>query len=85
MKIFGIGRNYAAHIEELNNERPDEPVIFTKPETALLTRNRPFYYPGFSSDIHFEVEILLKICLLRKRVWGSVHFHYLDKNDLKYR
>ncbi len=68
MKIFGIGRNYAAHIEELNNERPDEPVIFTKPETALLTRNRPFYYPSFSSDIHFEVEVLLKICKVGKNI-----------------
>jgi len=68
MKIFGIGRNYAAHIAELNNERPDEPVIFTKPETALLTRNRPFYYPSFSNDIHFEVEILLKICKVGKNI-----------------
>ncbi len=61
MKVFGIGRNYAAHIEELHNERPTEPVVFIMPETALLTRNRPFYYPSFSNSIHFEVEILLKI------------------------
>ncbi len=62
MKILAIGRNYTAHIEELNNERPDEPVIFTKPETALLQKNAPFYYPDFSKNIHYEVEILLKIC-----------------------
>ncbi len=68
MKIFGIGRNYAAHIEELHNERPEEPVIFTKPETALLTRNRPFFYPGFSNDIHFEVEIVLKIDKVGKNI-----------------
>jgi 2-keto-4-pentenoate hydratase/2-oxohepta-3-ene-1,7-dioic acid hydratase in catechol pathway len=61
MKIFAIGRNYAEHIKELNNERPDEPVIFTKPDTAILKNNEPFYYPGFSKDIHHEVEILLKI------------------------
>lgn len=61
MKIFAIGRNYAEHIKELNNERPDEPVIFTKPETAILKNNAPFYYPDFSKDIHHEVEILLKI------------------------
>jgi 2-keto-4-pentenoate hydratase/2-oxohepta-3-ene-1,7-dioic acid hydratase in catechol pathway len=61
MKIFAIGRNYAEHIKELNNERPDEPVIFTKPDTAILKNNEPFYYPSFSKDIHHEVEILLKI------------------------
>lgn len=61
MKIFAIGRNYAEHIKELANERPDEPVIFTKPDTALLKNNAPFYYPDFSKDIHYEVEILLKI------------------------
>ena len=61
MKIIAIGRNYAEHIAELNNERPDEPVIFLKPDTALLTDNEAFYYPSFSNDIHHEVEILLKI------------------------
>ncbi|MCB0495229.1 MAG: fumarylacetoacetate hydrolase family protein [Cyclobacteriaceae bacterium] len=79
MKIFGIGRNYAAHIAELNNERPDEPVIFTKPETALLTRNRPFYYPGFSNDIHFEVEILLKICKVGKNIDEKFAHTYYDE------
>jgi acylpyruvate hydrolase len=61
MKIFAIGRNYAEHIKELHNERPDAPVIFTKPDTAILKNNAPFYYPDFSTDIHHEVEILLKI------------------------
>ncbi len=79
MKIFGIGRNYAAHIEELNNERPDEPVIFTKPETALLTRNRPFYYPSFSQDIHFEVEILLKISKVGKNIDEKFAHTYYDE------
>ena len=79
MKIFGIGRNYAAHIEELNNERPDEPIIFTKPETALLTRDRPFYYPNFSKDIHFEVEVLLKICKVGKNIDEKFAHTYYDE------
>ena len=79
MKIFGIGRNYAAHIEELNNERPYEPVIFTKPETALLTRNRPFYYPNFSKDIHFEVEVLIKICKVGKNIDEKFAHTYYDE------
>ena len=61
MKIVCIGRNYVEHIKELNNEQPTEPVIFTKPETALLLNNDPFYYPDFTKDIHYEVEILLRI------------------------
>ena len=79
MKIFGIGRNYAAHIEELNNERPDEPVIFTKPETALLRRNRPFYYPSFTNDIHHEVEIVLKICKAGKNIDEKFAHSYYDE------
>ncbi len=61
MRIFAIGRNYVEHIRELNNERPDEPVIFTKPDTALLRHNEPFHYPAFSNDIHHEVELVLRI------------------------
>ena len=68
MKIFGIGRNYAAHIEELNNERPTEPVVFIMPDTALLLKNRPFYYPSFSNDIHYEVEIVVKISKVGKNI-----------------
>ncbi len=61
MKIIAIGRNYAAHIAELNNEKPDQPVVFMKPDTAILRKNAPFYYPEYTKDIHFEVEILIKI------------------------
>lgn len=61
MKIIAIGRNYAAHIAELNNEKPSQPVVFMKPDTAILRNNSPFYYPEFSKDIHFEVEVLIKI------------------------
>lgn len=61
MKIICIGRNYAAHINELQNETPDEPVIFIKPDTALLRNNNPFFIPDFSTDIHHEVEMVVKI------------------------
>ncbi len=61
MKIICIGRNYAAHAAELGNDRPDQPVVFMKPASALLTNNKPFYYPEFSKDIHFETEVVVKI------------------------
>jgi acylpyruvate hydrolase len=61
MKIIAIGRNYAEHIEELKNERPSAPVVFLKPDTALLKNNSPFYHPDFSENIHHEVELVLKI------------------------
>ena len=68
MKIFCIGRNYAEHIEELKNEKPDEPVIFLKPDTAMLRRNRPFYIPPFSNNLHHEVELVLKIEKVGKNI-----------------
>lgn len=61
MKIICIGRNYAAHANELNNPLPDEPVFFLKPDTAMILRNRPFFHPEFSKNIHYEVELVLKI------------------------
>lgn len=61
MKIICIGRNYVEHALELNNQVPDEPVFFLKPDTAMIIRNRPFFYPEFSSNIHYEVELVLKI------------------------
>ncbi len=78
MKILAIGRNYTAHIEELNNERPDEPVIFTKPETALILKNAPFYYPDFSKNIHYEVEIILRICKNGKYIDRKFAHNYFD-------
>lgn len=79
MKILAIGRNYAKHIEELNNERPDEPVVFGKPETAILKNNAPFYYPDFSNDIHHEVEILIKICKVGKNIDEKFAHKYYDE------
>ncbi|MEL7003332.1 MAG: fumarylacetoacetate hydrolase family protein [Bacteroidota bacterium] len=82
MKIFGIGRNYTEHIKELNNERPDEPVIFIKPETALLKKNEPFYYPDFSKDIHHEVEIVLKISAVGKNINEKFAHKYYNEIGL---
>lgn len=78
MKIFAIGRNYAEHIKELNNERPDEPLIFSKPDTALLRNNAPFYYPDFSSDIHYEAELVLRICKEGKNIEEKFAGKYFD-------
>ena len=61
MKIICIGRNYSLHAKELGNEVPDQPVIFCKPDTALLKNNEPFYLPEFSQDIHHELELVIKI------------------------
>ncbi len=79
MKIIAIGRNYADHIEELNNERPDEPVIFMKPDTALLIDNEPFYFPSFSKDVHYEVEIVLKINNIGKNIQKEFAHKYYSE------
>ncbi|MFN3850098.1 MAG: fumarylacetoacetate hydrolase family protein [Spirosomataceae bacterium] len=79
MKIICIGRNYAEHIKELNNERPDEPVIFTKPDTAILKDGEAFYYPDFSSDIHHEVEIIVKINKMGKNIEEKFAHKYYDE------
>lgn len=78
MRIFAIGRNYVEHIQELNNERPDEPVIFTKPDTAILRNNEPFYYPDFSSDIHHEAELVLRISKEGKNIQEKFAGKYYD-------
>ena len=82
MKILAIGRNYAEHIKELANQRPEEPVIFTKPDTALLQNNEPFYYPNFSNDIHHEVELILRICKEGKHIEEQHAHKYFDKIGL---
>jgi len=62
MKIFCVGRNYVEHAKELGNEVPDEPVIFMKPKSALWQPNSPFYYPEFSNELHYECELVLRVC-----------------------
>ena len=79
MKILCIGRNYADHINELNNERPSEPVIFLKPDTAILKDNEPFYHPDFSNDIHHEVEIVLRINKVGKNIEAKFAHKYYDE------
>jgi len=82
MKIICIGRNYTKHIEELQNERPTEPVIFLKPDTAILPKNFPFFIPDFSSDIHHEVEILVKINRVGKHIDPKFAHKYYDEIGL---
>ena len=82
MKIICIGRNYAKHIEELENERPDEPVVFIKPDSAILLKNNPFIIPPFSQDIHYEVEILVKINRIGKFIDKKFAHKYYDEIGL---
>lgn len=82
MKIICIGRNYADHISELNNERPTEPVIFMKPDSAILPNKNPFVIPAFSNDIHHEVEILVKICKVGKHIDAKFAHKYYEEIGL---
>ena len=82
MKIICIGRNYASHIAELQNERPDEPVIFMKPDTAMLKKDEEFYLPDFSEDIHHEVEVLVKINKVGKHIDPKFAHKYYDEIGL---
>jgi len=78
MKIIAIGRNYINHAKELNNPVPKEPIFFLMPDTALLRNNQPFFYPDFSTDIHFEVEIVIKFDRLGKSIspkFASRYYH----------
>ncbi|MGV8878443.1 MAG: fumarylacetoacetate hydrolase family protein [Sphingobacteriaceae bacterium] len=79
MKIIAVGRNYAAHALELNNPIPKIPVIFMKPDTALLKDNRPFYHPDFSDDIHHEIEVVLKISKEGKNISQKFAANYFDE------
>lgn len=76
MKIFCIGRNYAKHAAEMKSSVPSEPMVFMKPVTALLKDNKPFYYPDFSKDIHYEVEVVLKIAKNGKYVQPAFSNQY---------
>jgi len=82
MKIICIGRNYTKHIEELQNERPTEPVVFLKPDTAILPKNMPFFIPDFSDDIHHEVEILVRINRVGKHIEPRFAHKYYDEIGL---
>lgn len=82
MKIIAIGRNYAEHAKELNNPVPTVPVIFMKPDTAILKDNKPFYHPEFSTDIHHEIELVLKISKEGKHIAEKFASNYFDEIGL---
>lgn len=82
MKIICIGRNYVKHIEELQNERADEPVVFLKPDSAILLKQHPFVIPEFSDDVHHEVEILVKINKVGKYIEPKFAHNYYDEIGL---
>ncbi|MCF6331971.1 MAG: fumarylacetoacetate hydrolase family protein [Draconibacterium sp.] len=82
MKIICIGRNYVAHIQELKNEIPDEPVIFMKPDTALLRNNDPFFIPGWTNDVHHEIELVIKINRIGKSIEKKFAHRYFDEIGL---
>ena len=78
MKIIAVGRNYAEHARELGNEVPAEPVLFLKPSTALVLNDQPFTYPSFSTDIHFEVELVLRVSQVGKEIPMESASEYYD-------
>ncbi len=82
MKIICIGRNYAEHAEELNNPIPKNPLIFMKPSTALLINNRSFYIPEFTNDVHYELEVVLKICKNGRHIQPAFADSYYEEVTL---
>ncbi|MBX7202874.1 MAG: fumarylacetoacetate hydrolase family protein [Bacteroidia bacterium] len=79
MKIICIGRNYSEHAKELNNPVPEEPVFFIKPDSAILRNNTPFYIPEFTNEVHFEIEIVLKINRPGKHIAEQFAHKYFDE------
>ena len=82
MKLICIGRNYTEHIKELENERPTEPVVFLKPDTAILLKKQPFFIPDFSDDVHHEVEVLVKINRVGKHIDRKFAHKYYNEIGL---
>jgi 2-keto-4-pentenoate hydratase/2-oxohepta-3-ene-1,7-dioic acid hydratase in catechol pathway len=82
MKLICIGRNYTEHIKELENEKPEHPVVFLKPDTAILLKKQPFFLPDFSNDVHHEVEILVKIKKVGKHIQKKFANKYYDEIGL---
>jgi 2-keto-4-pentenoate hydratase/2-oxohepta-3-ene-1,7-dioic acid hydratase in catechol pathway len=82
MKIIAIGRNYADHAKELNNSIPENPVLFLKPDTAVLKNNKPFYHPKFSNEVHHELEVVLKVCKEGKFIAEKFAHKYYEEIGL---
>lgn len=82
MKIFAIGQNYIEHNKELNNTNPTVPVVFMKPDTAVLKNNKPFFIPDFSKEIHYETELIIKINKIGKNIAEKFANRYYDEIGL---
>jgi len=82
MKIICVGRNYTDHIEELDNERPVDPVLFMKPDTSVLLKKQPFFIPEFSNDVHHEVEVLVRINRIGKHIDKQFAYKYYEEIGL---
>ena len=86
MKIICIGRNYLDHAKELKNKVPKEPIFFLKPDSSILPKRNPFYIPNFSNNIHYEVEIVIKICKLGKNIgliFAPDYYNEIGKHIMK--
>jgi len=82
MKIICIGRNYVAHAQELNNEVPEEPVFFMKPDSTLLRNNDPFYIPEWTNEVHYEIELVIRINRIGKNIEQRFAHRYYDEIGL---
>jgi len=82
MKIICVGRNYADHIQELENKKPKSPVLFLKPDTSILLKKHPFFIPDFSKEVHYEVEVLIKINRIGKHIDKRFAFKYYNEIGL---
>lgn len=82
MKIICVGRNYVEHTKELNNKAPKDPVLFLKPDTAILLKKQPFFIPEFSNNVHHEVEVLVKINRIGKHIDQKFAHKYYDEIGL---
>lgn len=78
MKIICIGKNYLAHVQEMNTNVPEEPVFFMKPDSALLRNNQPFYIPDWTKEVHHEIELVLRVCRLGKNIEKRFAHRYFD-------
>ena len=78
MKIICVGRNYTDHIKELENNKPKDPVLFLKPDSSIILNNKPFFIPDFSQNIHYELELIIKISRLGKHIQEKFSHKYYD-------
>ena len=82
MKIICVGRNYTDHIKELDNKKPKDPVLFLKPQTAIINKGQPFFIPSFSNEIHYELEVIIKINKLGRFIEKKFSHKYYDEIGL---